>query len=322
MAWVEDAVPTGATIVGDSDGWNWVSNNPSPNSGTLAHQSSIYAGWHQHFFYNATATLNVNAGDRLIAYIYLDPANLPSEVMLQWNDGTWEHRAYWGANNIPWGVDGTNSRRYMGSLPPAGQWVRLEVPANQVGLEGQTLNGMAFTLYGGRATWDRAGKTSSDVVWVEDAVPTGATIVGDTDGWNWVSSNPSALSGTLAHQSGIYGGWHQHFFHNATSTLAVNAGDKLFTYVYLDPNNLPSEVMLQWNDGTWEHRAYWGANNIPWGTDGTNSRRYVGPLPAAGQWVRLEVPASQVGLEGQTLNGMAFTLYGGRAIWDRASKSR
>jgi hypothetical protein len=27
-----------------------------------------------------------------------------------------------------------------------------------VGLEGRTLNGMAFSLYGGRATWDYAGK--------------------------------------------------------------------------------------------------------------------------------------------------------------------
>ena len=78
--------------------------------------------------------------------------------MLQWNDGTWEHRAYWGANQIGFGVDGTNSRRYMGTLPAAGQWVRLEVAASLVGLEGRSLNGMAFTLYGGRATWDHAGK--------------------------------------------------------------------------------------------------------------------------------------------------------------------
>ena len=47
------------------------------------------------------------------------------------------------------------SRRYMGALPAVGQWVRLEVPAAQVGLEGRTLNGMAFSLYDGRATWDR-----------------------------------------------------------------------------------------------------------------------------------------------------------------------
>ena len=78
--------------------------------------------------------------------------------MLQWNDGAWEHRGYWGANNIAWGVDGTASRRFMGPLPPAGQWVRLEVPADLVGLKGREVTGMAFTLWDGRATWDRAGK--------------------------------------------------------------------------------------------------------------------------------------------------------------------
>ena len=80
--------------------------------------------------------------------------------MLQWNDGSWNHRAYWGANNISYGVDGTESRYYMGDLPTVGEWVRLEVPASLVGLEGSTLNGMAFTLYDGLATWDHASKSS------------------------------------------------------------------------------------------------------------------------------------------------------------------
>jgi hypothetical protein len=79
--------------------------------------------------------------------------------------------------------------------------------------------------------------------------------------------------------------------------------------------------MLQWNDGNWEHRAYWGANLIGWGVNGTASRYAAGPLPAPGQWVRLSVPASAVGLEGSTLKGMAFTLHGGRATWDLAGKS-
>ena len=114
---------------------------------------------HQHYFNNATATLSVGVGDTLFAYVYLDPANPPSQVMLQWYDGTWEHRAYWGSNAIAWGIDGTASRRSMGTLPAAGQWMKLSVPASQVGLEGRTLRGMAFTLYGGRATWDYAGKT-------------------------------------------------------------------------------------------------------------------------------------------------------------------
>jgi hypothetical protein len=78
--------------------------------------------------------------------------------MLQWNDGSWDHRAYWGANNLGYGVDATVGRHYMGALPPTGQWVQLKVPASAVGLEGRTLNGMAFTLYGGRAVWDAAGR--------------------------------------------------------------------------------------------------------------------------------------------------------------------
>jgi hypothetical protein len=101
----------------------------------------------------------VGADELLYAYVYLDPANPPSEVMLQWHDGVdWQHRAYWGANLIPWGTEGTASRRYLGPLPPTGQWVRLEVPAALVGLEGKSLSGMAFALYDGQATWDRAGK--------------------------------------------------------------------------------------------------------------------------------------------------------------------
>ena len=144
------------------------------------------------------------------------------------------------------------------------------------------------------------GGGGSDLVWVEDSVPGGATAGSDGgDGWNWSSSNPPPYAGALAHQSALAGGEHQHYFYNATATLPVAVGDTLFAYVYLDPANPPSAVMLQWNDGTWEHRAYWGANLIGWGTDGTVSRRYMGALPAAGQWVRLAVPAALVGLEGR-----------------------
>src|SRR5439155_10073294 len=86
---------------------------------------------------------------------------------LQWKNGSWEHRAYWGASIITNGVEGTGSRRYMGPLPPAGQWVRLEVPARLVGVEGSTLKGMSFTLYGGRATWDYVGKHASTAATVK-----------------------------------------------------------------------------------------------------------------------------------------------------------
>ena len=243
--------------------------------------------------------------------------------------------------------------------PPPASGCRSIVPASQVGLEGSTLRGMTFTLYGGRATWDysaraprhrdqhsavqspaptrRRSPTSTNTTrsgdrhqhlhhqrdqrrgWVDDSSTPAAAqsqaAGGDT--WNWISSNPTPFSGKLAHQSATSPP-------ACTSTTSTGPappsrstpGDSLFTYVYLDPANPPSEVMLEWNDGTWNHRAYWGANNITNGTDGTASRHYMGPLPAAGQWQPLIVPASQVDLEGSTLRGMTFTLYDGRATWD------
>ena len=159
--WVEDGLPEGATPFGDGEGWTWVRSQPEPLSGTRAHRSVLAAGMHQHYFRGAKTQLLVSVGDRLFAHIYLDPARMPREVMLQWNDGTWEHRAYWGENLIAWGTDGTVSRQFMGPLPPPGQWVRLEVPASAVGLEGRLINGMAFTLSDGTATWDRAGTLST-----------------------------------------------------------------------------------------------------------------------------------------------------------------
>ena len=120
----------------------------------------------QHYFEDAVQTLTVAARERLFAYIYVDTVSAASfnEIMLQWNDGSWEHRAFWGSDLIPFGVSGTNSRRRVADLPPAGVWTRLEVPAAAVGLEGRTISGMAFTVSTGHAmglvscVWARAGK--------------------------------------------------------------------------------------------------------------------------------------------------------------------
>ena len=163
IVWVADSLPTGAVPGADGgDSWNWVSSNPTPFLGTLEHQSANLPGEHQVFFANATGTLTLATGDVLYAYVYLNPSAMPSEIMLQWNDGSsWDHRAYWGADSLGFGADGTPGRYYMGALPPGGQWVQLKVPASVVNLEGSTISGMGFTLYGGQATWSIAGRLSS-----------------------------------------------------------------------------------------------------------------------------------------------------------------
>ncbi len=327
IIWFDDSLPAGAILQANGgDSWKWVGASFGPYSGTAYHQSAAAAGFHQYFFYEATRTLQISntaPAEKLYTYVYLDPANLPNEIMLQWHEnGSWEHRAYWGANNIVFGTNGTASRKYMGPLPATEGWVKLEVLSSEVGLAGKTINGMAFTLDGGMAHWDKAGKATNagDIVWFDDSLPAGATVGGDS--WTWVGATPSPYSGTAYHQSAVASGVHQHYFYGATQTLQVNAGDRLYAYVHLDPINKPSSIMLQWNDGSWDHRAYWGANNFPGAVEGTASLRYMGPLPPEGRWVRLEVPANLVGLEGSTINGMAFTLYGGSASWDKAGKTK
>ncbi len=163
--------------------------------------------------------------------------------------------------------------------------------------------------------------SSGDVAWIDDAVPAGAAqLSGLNDTWQWVTGSPAPFSGTVAHQSTLAAGLHEHLFNYAYDPLVVNPGDVLYAYVYLDPQNPPAELMLSWGTTDWEHRAYWGSNQIAYGADGSPGRHYMGPLPAAGQWIRLEIPASAVALEGQAVVGMGFSLYDGRVTWDAAGK--
>ncbi len=150
----------GANLYGEGESWNWVFD---PHyAGVIAHQSSYIGSWgHQHYFMQNPKYIVPEPDDELFCWIYVDPAHPPTTVMLQWlaDDGSWwEHRAYWGADTSPWGVNGTASRLQISpSIPTPGQWVRLSVPAYKMNLVGRKVFGMAYYLTGGQATWDYAG---------------------------------------------------------------------------------------------------------------------------------------------------------------------
>lgn len=155
--WIEDDLPPNADAQGNSP-WQFVSVEEGPVYSGQRSSTRTAAGLSQHFFTDAKPLLKIGADDVLFAYVYLDEKNPPKEIMLQFNDGSWDHRAIWGENLIEWGTNGQASRQPMGELPPLGQWVRLEVPAAKVGLKpGATLNGWAFTQFDGTVYWDQAG---------------------------------------------------------------------------------------------------------------------------------------------------------------------
>ncbi|MFQ5731633.1 MAG: DUF1553 domain-containing protein [Planctomycetaceae bacterium] len=114
----------------------------------------------------------------------------------------------------------------------------------------------------------------------------------------------------------------QHYFTGAKKPLIVTKGAQLFAWVWLDPKNPPKGIQLQFNDGSWEHRAAWGRARLHGRGKGPQNHR-AGKLPAKGKWVRLEVAAASVGLKpGAKINGWAFTQNGGTVYYDTAGLSQ
>lgn len=167
------------------------------------------------------------------------------------------------------------------------------------------------------------------VVWLDDSLPPMAAVLTPNPGtdypFRW-SQNP-VYSGRFSHtDTAADPDVHQHFFVDGSVGIKTPAYSLISSWAYIPTGNEPKEVMLQWKamDGPWGYRAYWGNNLIPWGTDNTSQRRFMGPIPPSGTWVNLQVPFSLIGLN-ETVNyqglawlsGMAFTAYGGEVYFDR-----
>ena len=165
---------------------------PPPGGG---HRSALIAGLHQHFFDGATTAppFSARAGEKLFVWVCLDPDNPPRSLMLQWHvqGGDWNHRAWWGEDLIALGApDGSAAHWHAGPLPLVGAWVKLSVPAAPLGLVGRPLDGMAFTLFDGRAAYGLTGARTGGVwrKWFCNYLPAGARVQGN-EPWELLSAN-------------------------------------------------------------------------------------------------------------------------------------
>jgi mono/diheme cytochrome c family protein len=209
-------------------------------------------------------------------------------------------------------------------VPTAEQTKRLEeLRARLAAVNGKIADAIAKSDYQDTATGKAAvGTTRREVVWVDDAIPAGATETPEV-GFNrkWVFAAKTEREPVAGERSVKLDakGLMQVVATDAKPGLRVGEGDTLFAHVWIDPKNPPKEIMIQWHTTGWSHRVYWGENRIDWGQDRTAERRPRGELPEAGKWVKLEIPVAQVGIKpGATISGIAFTQFDGTVYWDKA----
>ncbi|MBV9469786.1 MAG: DUF1553 domain-containing protein [Abitibacteriaceae bacterium] len=165
--------------------------------------------------------------------------------------------------------------------------------------------------------------TKVETIWVEDNFPVNAAAHFDGQPTNFITEDQGPVkSGKRAiKKSGE--GTIQDFFDGLKEPFKVPAQGTIFAYVYLDPQNPPKSIMLQFNTGQWSHRVNWGdPDAIPFGDKGTTSKLQGGDLPKTGEWVRLEVKVADLQLKpGTMFSGIAFTQSGGTVYWDHVGVS-
>ena len=201
----------------------------------------------------------------------------------------------------------------------------LELEAQRQDLSKQ-IDAMADLILEDPKTRRTEGRTELPLL--DDVLPPGATARGNSEEhpfpWRYEDGPLLPVSGVrMREQKAARNQFQQHYFDDAATgaSITLQQGDVLYGWAWIDPEDAPEEIMLQWHTqrAGWDHRAVWGTNAIPLGTDGTPSKRRLGELPESGRWHRLTIDPELLDLHpGDVIDGIAFSQQSGRVFWDAA----
>ena len=94
--WLDDDFPAGAKPQVAGDPVKWVTADEGPVFSGKRALKRTGKGMVQDYYAGGAGPLEVPPDGKFFAYVYLDPANPPKSVMLQFHKGDWSHRAVWG----------------------------------------------------------------------------------------------------------------------------------------------------------------------------------------------------------------------------------
>ncbi len=153
--WLDDDLPAEARPEG-----TWVWDDKNFSSGTRSHGHPAGEGPRLHGCEMEPALVPVNG--MITQQVWLDPADPPEGISLQFHLATGEWiGVYWEGEQEVFRPSEEQELWYYGSLPEFGTWSRLEVLAEDLGLEDEAISGLRFVTYDGRALWDRTTLTEA-----------------------------------------------------------------------------------------------------------------------------------------------------------------
>ncbi len=167
----------------------------TPAPAGLIHVGAALSGAHRHGLWKAPTPLALQAADTLYLHVQIDRELAMRQLLVEFHSGaadatgSWEHRFYLGENVLELGVDATPSRLRLGDLPVAGRWVRIEVSASELGLAGQSVNGVMFHVVGGRAAFGPLGVLvgQTEQPWVTAELVKASEVIGAAGTWGVVA---------------------------------------------------------------------------------------------------------------------------------------
>jgi RHS repeat-associated protein len=325
--WIDDALPSGASLQNNSGSWvTWDTSQAASGMQSLT-KFYLGSGINYTFFINGLSQ-PVAIGENLVFYVRLNECAPPRELLIRWyNTTTGFTLTYWGAAVIGGESGGYN----LGALPAAGGWARIQIPASQLQMEESTVTRLDIEYADGQIWFDHFGKSGSacvpatspaptipagDSVWIDDSLPSGATLQNNSStSIHWDTSQ--AASGTQSLVSNYLGaGIRYNFFVNSLSQ-PLGTGESLVFYVRPNECATPRELFIRWyNTKTTYTITYWGAALIGGESGGFN----MGALPATGGWTRIQIPASQLGMEGGTVTKLDIEYVDGQIWFDHFGK--
>ena len=167
-------------------------------------------------------------------------------------------------------------------------------------------------------------------VWVDDEggiPPQNSNPVGHGEEWVWQSWPPDSLvlRGNSYHWSKPKAPQHGHSFGDSSNLMAPASNEYAVQFVYLTRDAFPAELIRTYRshpDGSWAHRAYWGASLDNLGGDNqTDARRWMGTVPSVfDRWLMTLVRQDDIGTGADSWKGAGYYVVGGGARWDVTAK--